>query len=135
MFRANKLVFIPVGIEQVDPQIEKIKEAASIHLEKQLFFSRDIDLTRHYNSQAVSEEHRYWWNKSLYDRRFRTLQKDPWLTRAINGFVLKAFLGIEQFPADVVMITRKSMGKTVETERIYLENHNYALEAPETLFS
>ena len=39
VFRANKLVFIPVGIEQVDPQIEKIKEAASIHLEKQLFFS------------------------------------------------------------------------------------------------
>ena len=49
--------------------------------------------------------------------------------------MLKAFLGIEQFPADVVMITRKSMGKTVETERIYLENHNYAAEAPETLFS
>jgi len=49
VFRANKLIFIPVGVEQQDPQVEKIKEAACIHLEKQLFYSRDIDLTRHYN--------------------------------------------------------------------------------------
>ena len=50
VYRVNKVIFIPVGVEQVDPQIEKIKEAAGIHLEKQLFFSRDIDLTRHYNA-------------------------------------------------------------------------------------
>ena len=70
---------------------------------------------------------KYWWNKNLYqDKQYRVLLKEPWITKVIWGFVFKAFKSIPQFPADIILISWRSIGRTIETERIYLENHDYA---------
>lgn len=66
---------------------------------------------------------------NLYkDKNCWILLKDPWVTRAMKGFVYRAFKSVESFPADIIIISWKQRGKVIETEWIYLENHNY-LEA------
>jgi hypothetical protein len=48
IYKIKAAAIVSVGVEQIDPYLESIKLAVKLCVERNLYYSRKVDLTKHY---------------------------------------------------------------------------------------
>ena len=117
IYRIEKLTLFP--LKETPPHVMTLSEELARYLNRNLFYSKDVNLTRLYYSQEEKHQSdKFWWNKHFYSwDETSALRQKPFITYVIHGFVSKIFGSVDRAKIDLLLISKRSLGKSIETER------------------